>query len=294
MQPLQLLRTHTCNKKPVILKDANGNVVTNVADASTVWFDDESFARNTPTTFPKNSSDDTYTLDTLIFLVQNEHLDNSAYFKECRQRDIEHVSIVDRKKVLDYLTGKVDTQPTKQSRSTSGKQNDMSYSQVAQYDCSGVRKQREDRDEIKDKAESNNENEPASKRVKFDERQSHVSIDKLREREKVLQSSASILQGDKDFYTIVKAMNPTFGKNGASSTIQKSSCELLGSTFEATLKINSNLQQNQVNQPAKIAFLSSLFLQHQQPSLHSLTLSSFWRTLSKCIDQIKMGRILMA
>lgn len=124
MQPLQLLRTHTCNKKPVILKDANDNVVTNVADASTVWFDDESFARNTPTTFPKNSSDDTYTLDTLIFLVQNEHLDNSAYFKECRQRDIEHVSIVDRKKVLDYLTGKVDTQPTKQSRSTSGKQND--------------------------------------------------------------------------------------------------------------------------------------------------------------------------
>lgn len=165
---------------------------------------------------------------------------------------------------------------------------------MAQYDCSGVRKQREDGDEIKDKAESNNENEPASKRVKFDEQQSHVSIDKLREREKVLQSSASILQGDKDFYTIVKAMNPTFGKNGASSTIQKSSCKLLGSTCEATLKINSNLQQNQVNQPAKIAFLSSLFLQHQQPSLHSLTLSSFWRTLSKCIDQIKMGRILMA
>lgn len=80
-------------------------------------------------------------------------------------------------------------------------------------------------DEIKGKADSNNENEPASKRVKFDDKQSHVSIEKLREREKVLQSSASILQGDKDFYTIVKAMNPTFGKNGASSTIQKSSCE---------------------------------------------------------------------
>ncbi|KAI7886449.1 CDC73-domain-containing protein [Lichtheimia hyalospora FSU 10163] len=206
MQPLQLLRNHTCNKKPVILKDANDNVVTSVADASTVWFDEESFARNTPTTFPKNSSDDTYTLDTLIFLVQNEHLDNSAYFKECRQRDIEHVSIVDRKKVLDYLTGKVDTQPTKQSSSTAG-----------------VRKQREDVDETKGKAESNNENEPASKRVKFDDKRSHVSIEKLREREKVLQSSSSILQGDKDFYTIVKAMNPTFGKNGASSTIQKSS-----------------------------------------------------------------------
>lgn len=132
MQPLQLLRNHTCNKKPVILKDASDNVVTSVADASTVWFDDESFARNTPTTFPKNSSDDTYTLDTLIFLVQNEHLDNSAYFKECRQRDIEHVSIVDRKKVLDYLTGKVDTQPTKQSSSTAGKRKRGSYATLLQ------------------------------------------------------------------------------------------------------------------------------------------------------------------
>ena len=112
MQPLQYLRDYTCNNKPVLLKDAEGNIVTNIADAVSVSFDQDSFPRDTPTNFRKSDSTDTYyTLDTLIFLVQNSHLDNSAYFKECRSRNIEHVSIIDKKKVMDYLTGKVETQP---------------------------------------------------------------------------------------------------------------------------------------------------------------------------------------
>ncbi|KAI8642363.1 RNA pol II accessory factor, Cdc73 family-domain-containing protein [Parasitella parasitica] len=112
--PLTLLREFTISNKPVSLLDAGGQTVTNISDAKTIQFNEKTtFPRDAPTNFKKTNAADneTYTLETLIFLVQNAQLDNSAYFKECRARGIEHVSIVDRRKILDYLTGKVDQSP---------------------------------------------------------------------------------------------------------------------------------------------------------------------------------------
>ncbi|KAI9354483.1 RNA pol II accessory factor, Cdc73 family-domain-containing protein [Pilaira anomala] len=114
MDSLSLLRESTISNKPVILLNAANEPVTNISDAKSIKFNDEAiFPRDTPTNFKKTTASDseTYTLETLIFLVQNAQLDNSAYFKECRTRQIEHVSIVDRRKILDYLTGKVDQSP---------------------------------------------------------------------------------------------------------------------------------------------------------------------------------------
>jgi parafibromin len=120
--PLSLLREYTINKLAVVLLDANNETVDNISNAKSIKFNDNSiFPRDTPTNFKKtNDSKDTYTLETLIFLVQNAQLDNSAYFKECRTRQIEHVSIVDRRKILDYLTGKVDQSPNVLQTGTSG------------------------------------------------------------------------------------------------------------------------------------------------------------------------------
>lgn len=121
--PLTLLRGFTISKKPVLLLAENNDVVENISDAKNIKFNDDAiFPREQPTNFKKtNDNKETYTLETLIFLVQNAHLDNSAYFKECRNRHIEHVSIVDRRKILDYLTGKVDQSPNVLQASTSGK-----------------------------------------------------------------------------------------------------------------------------------------------------------------------------
>lgn len=121
--PLSLLREYTINKLTVVLLDANNETVDNISNAKSIKFNDNSiFPRDTATNFKKtNDSKETYTLETLIFLVQNAHLDNSAYFKECRTRQIEHVSIVDRRKILDYLTGKVDQSPNVLQSGTSGK-----------------------------------------------------------------------------------------------------------------------------------------------------------------------------
>jgi parafibromin len=125
--PLSLLRESTISNKNVVLLNATSETVTNISDAKTIKFNNDdatTFARDTPTNFKKTNAgneNDTYTLETLIFLVQNAQLDNSAYFKECRVRQIEHVSIVDRRKILDYLTGKVDQSPNVSQVSAGGK-----------------------------------------------------------------------------------------------------------------------------------------------------------------------------
>ncbi|KAI8388093.1 RNA pol II accessory factor, Cdc73 family-domain-containing protein [Radiomyces spectabilis] len=118
-QPLALLRDYTCQNKPITLLDENEKPVASVADAAIMAFDNHRFPRQTATHLKKSaSSHDTYTLDTLLFLIQNATVDNSAYFKECRAHKMEHVSIVDKKKILDYLTGKIDTLPNLEEAGT--------------------------------------------------------------------------------------------------------------------------------------------------------------------------------
>ncbi|CEP16207.1 hypothetical protein [Parasitella parasitica] len=140
--PLSLLREFTISNKPVSLLDAGGQTVSNISDAKTIQFSEttKAFPRDAATNFKKTNAADneTYTLETLIFLVQNAQLDNSAYFKECRARGIEHVSIVDRRKILDYLTGKVDQSPNVVSVS---KQEKRSHQDVVMEETS-TKKQR--------------------------------------------------------------------------------------------------------------------------------------------------------
>ncbi|OBZ86858.1 Cell division control protein 73 [Choanephora cucurbitarum] len=121
--PLTLLRESTISSKPVVLLNEAGEKVDVISDAKTIQFDGLSFPRDAPTNFKKTNAaeTDTYTLETLFFLVQNAKLDNSAYFKECRALGIEHVSIVDKRKILDYLTGKVDQSPNVTLASSSEK-----------------------------------------------------------------------------------------------------------------------------------------------------------------------------
>lgn len=109
--PLALLRDSIRNNRPVELKDSNNQVVRSVADASVIVLGDVELPRNTQTNFKKSSSSEFYSLDTLIFLFLNSELDNSTYIRECRDKSIDNVAIIDRRRALDYLTGKVDSVP---------------------------------------------------------------------------------------------------------------------------------------------------------------------------------------
>ncbi|KAG0255787.1 accessory factor associated with RNA polymerase II [Mortierella polycephala] len=107
--PLSLLREFTISKKPITLVNASGNLVTELTEASDVVFADDKqtfkFPRDTPTNYRRGASDETYTLETLLFLLQRAHQSVSEYSLEGAQKGIKTVSILDKRLVLDYLTG---------------------------------------------------------------------------------------------------------------------------------------------------------------------------------------------
>jgi parafibromin len=182
---VSLLREYTIGKKPItLLKDSE--LVKSVADASTIKFDTTSFPRDAITIIKKGaSSDEHYTLDTLIFLVENANLDNSAYFKECRSRHLEHVSIVDRRKILDYLTGKGDQLP---NASTQGK---ACKKGVAHKLTFWIEKRQRD----ENATESNKKQKTAP--VKKEE--SLGIVKEVEQRERELKTYESILKSSKNF-----------------------------------------------------------------------------------------------
>lgn len=112
---LLLLREYTTQNKPISLLNKDGQVVDKMLDCHNIKFDDEHiYPRETDTHIKKSTANNetpTYRLDTLLFLLQHVREDNSTYFKECREQQVDNVSIVDKRKVLDYLTGKVDEIP---------------------------------------------------------------------------------------------------------------------------------------------------------------------------------------
>ncbi|KAK4519131.1 uncharacterized protein ATC70_009363 [Mucor velutinosus] len=215
LDPLSLLREFTISNKPVSLLDESGQSVTTISDAKTIQFNNDdktAFPRDAPTNFKKTNAADneTYTLETLIFLVQNAQLDNSAYFKECRARGIEHVSIVDRRKILDYLTGKVNQSPNVTSANKqekrSRKEAEGGGDDVTMEDTSSIKKQK-------------------TTPLKSDD--SIKLIKEVLAREREIMTRSSVLQGSKNFtHAINLARQLVLGKDvppaGRSGGTQKS------------------------------------------------------------------------
>ncbi|KAF9920128.1 accessory factor associated with RNA polymerase II [Linnemannia zychae] len=107
--PLSLLREFTIAKREPILVDASGATVQELTDATSVVFDDGTkqfkFARTTPTNYRRGASDEFYTLETLLFLLQRSTQSVAEYSLEGAQKMIPTVSILDKRLVLDYLQG---------------------------------------------------------------------------------------------------------------------------------------------------------------------------------------------
>ncbi|KAF9977326.1 hypothetical protein BGZ73_006367 [Actinomortierella ambigua] len=107
--PLSLLRDFTVSKKPITLVNADGGVVTELTEATDVVFQDDTQSikvpRTTATTYRRGASEDTYTLETLLFLLQRANQSVAEYSLEGATKGIPIVSILDRRSVLDYLTG---------------------------------------------------------------------------------------------------------------------------------------------------------------------------------------------
>ncbi|PKI51052.1 hypothetical protein CRG98_028556 [Punica granatum] len=50
-----------------------------------------------------------YTLETLVFYVKNHQLKHTEYIQSARNQQIPSVTFIDRKPLLEYLQGKIDT-----------------------------------------------------------------------------------------------------------------------------------------------------------------------------------------
>lgn len=98
--PLQLLREFTITKRPVVL------------EGDDLVFDDVRLPRNTETSFRSlKGAGAHYTLDACWFMLQHEDTKFPAYIAECSKLRFPKVSLVDKKELISYLTGRIDSSP---------------------------------------------------------------------------------------------------------------------------------------------------------------------------------------
>ncbi|CAO3598524.1 unnamed protein product [Absidia cylindrospora] len=109
-------------------------------------------------------------------------MDNSAYFKECREQHIDHVSIVDKRKILDYLTGKIDNLPTVATEVT------ISALYV-------LNRKTFKRDEGSTSTALNNKKQKASQKDDI----TKAAVKRTIAHERELETRTSVLQGSKSF-----------------------------------------------------------------------------------------------
>jgi hypothetical protein len=97
---LQLLREFTISKRPVVLE---GDVLV---------FGDVRLPRSTETSFRSlKGAGAHYTLEACWFMLQHEDTKFPEYLVECSKHRFPKVSLVDKKELVSYLTGKIDSSP---------------------------------------------------------------------------------------------------------------------------------------------------------------------------------------
>ncbi|XP_055375162.1 parafibromin [Condylostylus longicornis] len=101
--PLSLLRQYNINKKEIVERE------------NQIIFGEFSWPKNVKTNYLKYGSGkkgaprEYYTLECLLYLLKNIHLQHSVYVRQCAAEDIPAVNRPDRKELLAYLNGETST-----------------------------------------------------------------------------------------------------------------------------------------------------------------------------------------
>ncbi|KAI8093823.1 RNA pol II accessory factor, Cdc73 family-domain-containing protein [Halteromyces radiatus] len=233
-----LLREATINNNNnnIKLLDDNDQVVTAMSACTRIQFpsmDDSKpiFPRQTDTHIKKAAHDSNYTLDTLVFLIQHAQLDNSSYFKECREQHVDHVSIVDKRKILDYLTGKIDVLPTTEKRSR--EEGTTSTSSTVP----------EQKNDIKDN------HIKKQKTIKLDDQ---AAVKRIMAHERELETRTSILQGTKSFDKLGDLVKSTLFATGKPSSNRSQHATMNGAGRGNDNKLN---KQSKLSMEDKIPII---------------------------------------
>eukprot|EP01114_Cavostelium_apophysatum_P014557 TRINITY_DN3807_c0_g1_i2.p1 TRINITY_DN3807_c0_g1~~TRINITY_DN3807_c0_g1_i2.p1 ORF type:complete len:527 (+),score=158.95 TRINITY_DN3807_c0_g1_i2:153-1733(+) len=99
--PLIMLREFTKTKRTVTLTN------------DVFHFDSITFPRNVETRWASNKGEGAlYTLDAIWFMLQQADLKYTDYLNECRSQNFPRVSLIDKRDLLAYLKGEIDTCPS--------------------------------------------------------------------------------------------------------------------------------------------------------------------------------------
>lgn len=186
-EAINLLRKSILEKVPYELSNAEHVKVENIKDASFITIYEKEFNLSDPSKY------NAYSLAAVLFLLKNQNLEYSAYFQECLAANIPAISIIDKKGILDYLTG----------QTNKIKLNDAD---VKADESSKSVKEKRGSSEIEGVNES-------AKKQKIDENDKDIEIVKqITARERTLQNRKSILQfrGTKTFESAHKIATDIF------------------------------------------------------------------------------------
>jgi len=199
-EAITLLRKSILEKVPYQLSNAEHVKVENIKDATYVTIYEKEFNLSDPSQYKS------YNLATVLFLLKNQNLDHSLYFQECLAINIQAISIIDKKGILDYLNGQ-----TNKLDGLDNKSGDDITSEKEKRGASEI--ESEDKD---------------SKKQKIDDNDADIEIVKqITARERTLQNRKSILQcrGTKSFESAHKIATDVFLSNnkqkGKDGAIQK-------------------------------------------------------------------------
>jgi hypothetical protein len=78
-------------------------------DGDYYLFDNYRFHKTAPTAFINSTTQHPYSLEALHFFIQNKDLAHGKYLISCTRAQVMFVSLVDKKDITDYLTGKINT-----------------------------------------------------------------------------------------------------------------------------------------------------------------------------------------
>ncbi|ORX55344.1 CDC73-domain-containing protein [Piromyces finnis] len=187
-EAITLLRKSILEKVPYQLSNADHAKVENIKDATYVTIFEKEFNLSDPSQYKS------YNLATVLFLLKNQNLDHSLYFQECLAINIQAISIIDKRGILDYLNGQTNKLDSLDSKDDDGTTNEKEKRGTSEIES-------EDKD---------------SKKQKVDDNDVDIEIvKKITARERTLQNRKSILQcrGTKSFESAHKIATDIFLSN---------------------------------------------------------------------------------
>jgi hypothetical protein len=110
------LRDFISHGKDVVLIGEDGVPTTDMPKAQFIQFGDTRIPKSTPTRYKDNTNLDSskqeyYTLETVYFAFLKKDALHSEYFHESLKTGIKAVTLIDKRDLFDWLTGKSDRSP---------------------------------------------------------------------------------------------------------------------------------------------------------------------------------------